>query len=122
MSGNKSTDGELNLIHFVAWSRWEIILQLDSPASKVETADAVYDVGTMLFAFLRYLASEQFAHAAFIRFRLGDMLCGRNVASIFTHPDQWSALNAVSMLSFFIFKATMKIYSSGHRLQCVSTL
>uniref|UniRef100_A0A183E5U4 RNA-dependent RNA polymerase n=1 Tax=Gongylonema pulchrum TaxID=637853 RepID=A0A183E5U4_9BILA len=64
-----------------------------------QEGDAVnYNAGDILFAFLRYLASEQFAHAKCIHFGLGGMSRQgqRSVASVLTRFDQWAALHAVT--------------------------
>lgn len=64
-----------------------------------ETVHLAYSTGEILFAFLRYLASRQFAYANLIRFRLGGMMEGKKDAPIFTRPEQWSALYVVSSFS-----------------------
>ncbi|EJW84764.1 RNA-dependent RNA polymerase, partial [Wuchereria bancrofti] len=74
--------------------------KLDHLRDNPETADLACSTGEILFAFLRYLASRQFACANFIRFRLGGMMQGKKGASIFTRPEQWSALHAVAFRAF----------------------
>ncbi|CAG9535546.1 unnamed protein product [Cercopithifilaria johnstoni] len=74
--------------------------KLDDLQDNPETVDLAYSTGEILFAFLRYLASGQFAYANFIRFRLGGMMKGKKGASIFTRPEQWSALYAVAFRAF----------------------
>ncbi|KAM3728655.1 RNA-dependent RNA polymerase [Dirofilaria immitis] len=74
--------------------------KLDDLPDNPETIDISYNSGEILFAFLRYLAGRQFAYANFIRFRLGGMMQGKKVASIFTRPEQWSALYTVAFRAF----------------------
>ncbi|EFO21905.2 RNA dependent RNA polymerase [Loa loa] len=74
--------------------------KLDDLRDNFETFDLSYSIGEILFSFVRYLASREFAYANFIRFRLGGMMQGKKGASIFTRPGQWSALHAVAFRAF----------------------
>nr|CRZ22694.1 BMA-RRF-3, isoform a [Brugia malayi] len=76
------------------------LLQLDDLRDNPGTVDLACSTGEILFAFLRYLASRQFACANFIRFRLGGMMKGKKGASVFTRSEQWSALHAVAFRAF----------------------
>uniref|UniRef100_A0A0R3RPA9 RNA-directed RNA polymerase n=1 Tax=Elaeophora elaphi TaxID=1147741 RepID=A0A0R3RPA9_9BILA len=91
-----------------------------------ETVDLAYSTGEILFAFLRYLASRQFACANFIRFRLGGMMKGKKGASIFTKPGQWFALHAVAFRTFHHIAITAEFDAlritgnSGANIDCNS--
>ncbi|VDN24806.1 unnamed protein product [Gongylonema pulchrum] len=79
-----------------------------------QEGDAVnYNAGDILFAFLRYLASEQFAHAKCIHFGLGGMSRQgqRLVASVLTRFDQWAALHAVAFSAFHHLAVTAEFTS-----------
>ncbi|VDM96403.1 unnamed protein product [Thelazia callipaeda] len=90
--------------------------KLDDLESKAESIEIPYNTGEILFAFLRYLASEQFAHANFIQFRLGDMIVGSNSAPIFTRSSQWSALHAVAFRAFHYTAITAR-FDALHIIQ-----
>uniref|UniRef100_A0A915PTN4 RNA-directed RNA polymerase n=1 Tax=Setaria digitata TaxID=48799 RepID=A0A915PTN4_9BILA len=68
--------------------------------SDSESVTLNYSTGEILFSFLRYLASEQFAYAKSISFRLGGVINGKKGPAIFTRRQQWSALYIVAFRAF----------------------